>query len=351
MVLGEVLGSAGRRNAERIRSAGLPNTRYVDLHLSLAHQGAMSTYRADDEQSLLEIRKTIITAIASDDELLDIFVLKGGNALDIVYKLGERSSLDVDLSMAGDFSDELEQARIRNRLFSALRDRFDAKGFVLFDEKFETRPQRGGGPGVIWGGYNALFKLIRRSRFVELGGIVGTEPSGRVLDAMRREASVTGPSSHRVFTIEISKFEHVAGKQLAEVDGFDCYVYTPAMIAAEKLRALCQQLPEYPLRAHPTPRARDFFDIHTVSTQAGCDISAPENLELVRAVFAAKQVDLKLLNLLSSNVNREFHREAWPAVQNAVRSGPPESFDFYFDFVSAEVRKLIEALESSDRQL
>lgn len=309
---------------------------------------AMSTYRADDEQSLLEIRKTIITAIASDDELLEIFVLKGGNALDIVYQLGQRSSLDVDLSMAGDFADESELERIRGRLFSALRDRFDAKGFVVFDERFEPRPDKGGGPGVVWGGYNALFKLIRRARFVELGGIVGVQPSGRVLEAMQREASVTGPSSHRTFSIEISKFEHTVGKQLADVDGFDCYVYTPSMIAAEKLRALCQQLPEYPLRAHPTPRARDFFDIFTVSTQAGCDIAARDNLELVRAMFAAKQVDLTLLSFLSSDTQREFHREAWPAVQNAVRGGTSEGFDFYFDFVAAEVRKLIEALDAAD---
>ena len=308
----------------------------------------MSTYRPDDEHSLLEIRKTIITAVASDDELLEIFVLKGGNALDIVYQLGQRSSLDVDFSMAGDFADASEQKRVQDRLFSALRDRFDAKGFVVFDEKFEPRPLRSGGPGVVWGGYNALFKLIRRSRFVELGGVVGNQPSGNVLDAMRREASVTGPASHRVFTIEISKFEHTLGKRLAEVDGFDCYVYTPAMIAAEKLRALCQQLPEYPLRAHPAPRARDFFDIFTVSTQAGCDISARENLELVRAMFAAKQVDLKLLIQLSSDSQRDFHREAWPAVQNAVRGGTPRDFDFYFDFVGSEVRKLMQALDIKD---
>lgn len=310
----------------------------------------MSTYRPDDEHSLLEIRETIITAVASDDELLEMFVLKGGNALDIVYRLGQRSSLDVDFSMAGDFANESEQKRVQERLFSALRDRFDAKGFVVFDEEFEVRPRRGGGPGVAWGGYNALFKLIRRSRFLELGGVAGSRPSGDVLAAMQREANVRGPSSHRKFTIEISKFEHTLGKTLAEVDGFDCYVYTPAMIAAEKLRALCQQLPQYSLRAHPAPRARDFFDIFTVSTEAGCDISAPINLELVREMFAAKQVDLNLLSLLSSESQREFHREGWPAVQNAVRGGTPHDFDFYFDFVSSEVSKLMLALDIKDSQ-
>lgn len=300
----------------------------------------MSSYRPEDEHTLLEIRKTIITAVASDDELLEIFVLKGGNALDIVYRLGQRSSLDVDFSMSGDFASVEEQARVQERLFRALRDRFDAIGFVVFDEEFEVRPRKSGGPGVVWGGYNALFKLMRRSRYLELGGVPGTQPSGSVLESLQREATVTGPGSHRKFTIEISKFEHTTGKQIAEVDGFDCYVYTPAMIASEKLRALCQQLPEYPHRAHPAPRPRDFFDIYTVATEAGCDISAPANFDLVRAMFAAKQVDLSLLLLLCSDSQREFHRVEWAGVQNAVRGGTPHDFDFYFDFVCSEVSKL-----------
>mgnify|MGYP000087180705 CR=1 FL=1 len=80
---------------------------------------------------LKEIRRIVIIALFSDDELMEKFVLKGGNALDIIHSIGTRSSVDVDLSMSGDFAD-LEDAK--KRIFKGLRDRFDAVGFVVFDE-------------------------------------------------------------------------------------------------------------------------------------------------------------------------------------------------------------------------
>jgi hypothetical protein len=304
----------------------------------------VSAYTSSDEYELLRIRETIIAAVASDEALMERLVLKGGNALDIVYKLSERSSLDLDFSMNGDFESQEEIDETKRRLFVALRDRFDAIGYVVFDERFEVRPKGRGGPGVVWGGYNALFKLITRKRFLELGGIVGAAPSDKVLSAMQRESQVTGAGSQRTFTIEISKLEHVEGKQVVEVAGFDCYVYTPAMIAAEKLRAICQQSPHYTLRRNPAPRPRDFFDIHTIAKRAGCDIAAPEHHDLVRAMFVAKDVDLELIRDIGAPGRREFHAQQWPAVVDAIRGGAPESFDYYYHFVVTEGLRLLYAL-------
>lgn len=106
---------------------------------------------------LKEIRRIVIIALFSDDELMEQFVLKGGNALDLIHRIGTRSSVDVDISMPGDFTD-LEDAR--RRIFRALRERFDAAGFVVFDETFEPKPsqppQRGRcRPGTVR--RNALF--------------------------------------------------------------------------------------------------------------------------------------------------------------------------------------------------
>jgi hypothetical protein len=308
----------------------------------------MNVYSPEDDQDLLRIRETIVVAVASDEKLVDLLVLKGGNALDLVYKLGQRSSLDVDFSMQNDFADAAEVAAIRARLFAALRERFDALGFVVFDERFEDRPPGKGGPGVVWGGYSALFKLIRRSRFLELGGTIGAVPDGTVLEALRRESAVTGVGSQRNFTIEISKFEHTEGKQVVEVGGFDCFVYSPVMLAAEKLRAICQQSTHYPHRRHPTPRPRDFFDIHTVATHAGCDIAAPEHRALVNAMFAAKEVDTELLAELGDDERRAFHGQQWPAVQNSVRGGVAHDFDYYFDFVATEATRLLNVLRAPD---
>ena len=115
-----------------------------------------------------QIRKLTIVALFSDDELFERLVLKGGNALSLVYRLTARSSFDLDFSMEGDLA-ELPNAQ--GRIFRALRDRFDAAGFVLFDEKFEIKPKTlGEHQPPTWGGYQVSFKLIERKRFEELGG-------------------------------------------------------------------------------------------------------------------------------------------------------------------------------------
>jgi len=53
-------------------------------------------------QRLEEIKRLVIIAMFSDDDLMDRFVLKGGNALDLAYKVSTRASMDVDLSMESD---------------------------------------------------------------------------------------------------------------------------------------------------------------------------------------------------------------------------------------------------------
>ena len=60
--------------------------------------------------------------------------------------------------------------------------------------------------------------------------------------------------------------------------------------------------------------------------------------ELMRVVFRAKEVPLPLLCRLEDY--REFHRADWPSVQMAIPSSRHQDYDFYVDFVIAEVRKL-----------
>jgi hypothetical protein len=58
---------------------------------------------------------------------------------------------------------------------------------------------------------------------------------------------------------------------------------------------------------------------------------------MIRNVFAAKKVPLRLIGLIGQQ--REFHRPDWPAVQNSV-AGNIEEFDYYFDFVVQEADRL-----------
>lgn len=105
----------------------------------------------------------------------------------------------------------------------------------------------------------------------------------------------------------------------------------------EKLRAVCQQLPDYAHRGRASARARDFYDIHRVVTIREIDLSSDENLELVRRIFAVKQVPLLFLARIQEQ--REFHRPDWQAVIDSTR-GEIESFDFHFDFVVSQIERL-----------
>lgn len=274
---------------------------------------------------LADVRRLVIIAMFSDDVLFRKLVLKGGNAISLVYRYGARGSLDVDFSIEGEFEDTEDAAK---RIARALTDRFDAAGFIVFDYEFGPRPVIAAADNPKWGGYRIKFKIIERDKHRRFGG----DP-----EAVRRNATVIGPAQQRVFTIDISKWEFCEGKTETQLEEFTIYVYTPPMLAIEKIRAICQQMPEYEIRVAKTARARDFYDLHVIVEESKIDLADQENLELARQIFAAKEVRLQLMGLMEKY--REFHRQDWPSVEATV--GPElRPFDFYFDFVLGIVKKL-----------
>jgi predicted nucleotidyltransferase component of viral defense system len=276
-----------------------------------------------------EIRRTVIVAMFSDDSLFDKFVLKGGNALSLVYRFGSRASTDVDLSLDADFTDLADSTE---RILRALQNRFAEVRHTVFDGRLEMRPPLE--PGAIvdrWGGYEVSFKLIETRKYEGYAGDA---------ERTRREAVVIGPQNQRTFKVQISKYEHCVGKREVQLDNYAIYVYTPEMLAVEKLRAICQQMPEYARRGHPAPRARDLYDIHTILTTTGIKLSSPENLQLITDIFRAKDVDTKLIARIRDY--REFHRPDWPSVRLSV-TGELKEFDFYFDYL-LEQTELLKAL-------
>lgn len=271
------------------------------------------------------IRKEIIAAVASDPGLREQLILKGGNALALVHGVGMRASLDIDYSMSDDLDNPDEFASM---LLRALEGRFSQSGITVFDFDFQRRPRQTLANRT-WGGYNATFKLVESSA-------VSTD-----VRKMRNDAlTVSGhPQASRAFRIEISKFEFCDDQdQVAVDDDTVCRVYTRDLVAAEKLRALCQQMTEYGQRRHPTPRARDFYDIHALLTEGGVDFGHPDLHALVAATFDQKHVPLRLIGILADYC--DFHEEDWPQVLNAIPARKPREFGYYADFVVAETRKL-----------
>lgn len=286
-----------------------------------------------DIKYLEKIKKLVITAMFSDDELMEKLVLKGGNALDIVHKIAHRASVDIDFSIENEFKEE-ELDIIEGKIRKVLEERFKEEGYRVFDIDFVKRPQKiTPDMADFWGGYQVKFKIIESPKHKQLSTDIA---------ALRRQATVVGEGQKRTVKIDISKFEYCRTKQKSELDGYTIYVYTPEMIVTEKLRAICQQMSEYanvvksPSRS---ARARDFFDIYTIIEHFKIDLTTQKNIELLKNIFNAKRVPLKFIGKIQDY--REFHRPSFPAVRDTVIPGTKlNDFDFYFDYVVNKCRGL-----------
>jgi len=272
------------------------------------------------------IKRLTIAALVSDDILMGILVLKGGNALDLAYDITNRGSVDIDFSMDTDFTIN-EKSRIKSQLQHLLNKEFVKEDLVAFDVKLTEKPK------VIedavknfWGGYFVEFKVISTEKY---------KLYKEELESLRRNAISLHSDNSTKFTIDISKHEYVAKKVPKDLEGAIVYVYTPEMLALEKLRALCQQNPKYKdivIKMTPKSRARDFYDIYNINQTFSIDFTSEENIELCNSIFEAKHVPLDLIRELPNQ--KDLHKESWPSVIDTVNPDIKlENYDFYFDYV------------------
>jgi len=277
--------------------------------------------------SIDEIKKLVIIALVSDDYLMEQLVLKGGNAIDLVYQISGRASIDLDYSIPTDFGGNSLES-IRTKIESNLTSTFKNEGLTVFDYKFTEKPK---GIGQIdemkfWGGYVIEFKLIQNTLFSQYS------TKKRIL---WRRATDVGPGNKKTFKIDIGKFEYCKGKVSTELDGYTLFVYSTEMIVLEKIRAICQQMPEYRklVNSHPeSPRARDFFDIYTITQQFPIDINNKRTQTMLKAIFKAKKVPIGYIYRIDNY--RDFHRGDFDSLRDTVKSGVIlKNFDFYFDYL------------------
>ncbi len=283
------------------------------------------------------IKRIAIIALASDDELVETLVLKGGNAIDLAYRPSSekisRTSFDLDYSLVnGDFDEDEET--ISNRIKKTLEQTFLENEYVVIDYKFLHRPKRMREDlADFWGGYKVEFKVVERKLY--------DNHKGNITQVRNSSISVN-PSTSTVFEVEFSKFEYVGEKRPVDVDGYTIYVYTPEMIVFEKLRAICQQLSNYKEvipSFTPRARARDFYDIHLIMEMREIDLALPDNLELIKNIFQAKKVPVGYIKNIRNN--KTLHLDNWQDVKDTI--SPHETiqdFDYYFNFVLVNFENL-----------
>jgi len=294
------------------------------------------TGKAEYAERIEAIKRLALIAMVSDDELMQRLVLKGGNALDLIHQIGTRASVDLDFSMEGEFSPE-EVEGLEGKIEGLLRKTFRERGYQVFAVRFLVKPpeERTSNPDLFfWGGYGIEFKVLDADEADALAG----NPTKMVQASYQ-----VGDRGSPTFKIDISKHEFVGGRERHDIDGYTVYVYSTAMIVAEKLRAICQQMDAYRESigsgARTEGRARDFFDIHEICTRHGVSLATEDSHVLIRAVFEAKKVPLKLLGRIEAD--RERHRAGFVAIRDTVRPTTElREFDDYFDYVVDMTRQL-----------
>jgi hypothetical protein len=277
-------------------------------------------------QTLDQVKRLTITALLNDEILMALLVLKGGNAIDLLYDLSNRGSIDIDFSMEKDFT-EKEIGYVRNQIDYILNNEFNKHGLHVIDVRFLDKPKNiREEVKDFWGGYKIFFKVISSERFEALGGDI---------DKCVREAiPISGNNSTR-FEVDISKYEYVADKRAKDFDGTVVYVYSPEMLALEKLRALCQQNSNYKDIVYSMTaksRARDFYDIHNLVSSFNLKFNSKEDAQILKSIFEAKKVPLDYL--LSLEDQYELHRQSWDSVLDTIDiKEKTKEFDYYFNFV------------------
>jgi len=172
------------------------------------------------------LRKLTVISLFTDNDFIDVFVLKGGNALSIAYGVNDRASMDLDFSMSEDFGMDIDI--VNEKLSKALETTFAEEGFVTFDVKLYPTP------GIVreeyesfWGGYTLEFKVISRDKYSTLKGD---------LEAIRKQAAVVDMQQGKKMKIDFSKHEYTDSKTEFDLDGFTVYVYTPIRGPVRKMR-------------------------------------------------------------------------------------------------------------------
>lgn len=264
-----------------------------------------------------DIKIMTLKALMADDLLMAGLVLKGGNALHLAYDITDRGSIDIDFSMENEFS-EKDFNRLK-RIFSELLNlEFNKSGYRVYDVNFIEKPKSGSIPE--WKGYLLEFKLIEDEKF---------EKFKDNIDSIRRNSyKVNGQSTK--YTVDISAYEYITGARAQEVEGLILKVYTPEMILVEKVRAICQSMPEYKdivSSARQKIRARDIYDIWKITNSFKSLDLTPD---LFKHIFDAKKVPLNFINNIENL--REPYKSGWESVQQTITSNEElEDYNFYFD--------------------
>lgn len=283
-----------------------------------------------------DYRLLTVKAIFSDDRLMEILTLKGGNAMQLL-DLTNRASQDLDFSIRQGIkiSEEIEGALFKR----SLERIFQEHELTVIDFKFTNKPKKTNKTlPPYWGGYYIEFKIIENDIYYKY------KDNGQKLSTM----AISMEDNKKKVEIDISLEEYTEPRIPLILDEYTIYLYSPLMIIYEKIRALCQQLPEYELASKEKTRARDLYDIYSAIMKSGYDfreeILDEKNLYILKEMFTAKDVPYELM-LKIRDYREELENDYLERVipQIPKEETPPE-FEFLFEYNLEIIEKLHEQM-------
>jgi len=266
--------------------------------------------------TLQEIIEETVIALYGSKKIKEILVLKGGTALNISEKLQKRLSKDIDFSVSKQVQNPEE---FFNEVEAILKKHFKGIGYELFNFRFKKRPKkRREAISKLWGGYEASFKLIPLGHNLE------------TIEDKRRNAMMPRDSGSTNIRLDISEYEYCEPAQDVEIRNAVVRVYPPSLLILEKLRAICQQHPEYPYSMGKN-RARDFYDIYQLFRKHRSEKFFDVLKENLPKVFKAKNVNENLLKKIFQPDFLQLQEDGFKELLNTGNLSGVEDFTFYVE--------------------
>lgn len=284
-------------------------------------------------------RDLAIKGIFSDDDLFEILTLKGGNAMALL-DITDRASQDLDFSIKQGI--RLTQDEDAPKFKKALERTFEEEGYRIIDFKFDVKPKKTKRElPPFWGGYSINFKVMDEETY---------EKTYDVSDQKRSSMALQLEGGKKKIEIDISLEEYTEDRIQMKLDEYQIHIYSPLMIVYEKMRALCQQLPDYEYASFEKTRARDLYDIYIAiqksqSLELREQILSSSNVYILSEMFKAKNVSLELLLKIESyreQLEDDFNQRVTPQI--ADRKNAPD-FDFLFEFNIELIKEVYALLE------
>lgn len=279
---------------------------------------------------LEEVVNESVLALYADSGLAEQLFLKGGTALRLFENLTTRLSFDADFSTDRSIQDP---EGFFQAIETALTQRFTHHDLDVIDFEYKRKPktQRTDRPDW-WGGWLCEFKLC------------SLDHRNRPLEQRRRNAMIPVDAVSPKIPLEISDHEYCGTGRVTTIQGIPVHGYTRELLVLEKLRAICQQHPDYPYRLKKN-RARDFYDIQQL-TQNPDDAFVESCQNQIDKVFEAKEVPLTLLaDLWNESFTSEF-ATGFELLAGSIR-GETLPFERYLDHTRFLVETLLPDLRSS----